>query len=194
MKTYAELLSLVEQRLGSKNGTHRFRHTLGVVATAEALALAHGADVEKAKVAALLHDVTKHDDFETQRKLIARHYGEAFARSWPNQLLHGFSAAIFAKETCGIEDPDILAAIENHSVGRPGMSLLEKIVFAADYLEPGRGKDPEGIRELARIDLDRASAKIIVFSLDHVRKMGYEIAPLSLETKAFYDPYLEDPE
>lgn len=194
MRSFAELLPMVEERIGTRNGSHRFHHTMGVVATAEQLAIAHGADVEKAKIAALLHDVSKHDAFDAQRKLIAQHYGESFARSWPNQLLHGFTAAIYAKETCGIDDPDILAAIENHSVGRPGMSLLEKIVFAADFLEPGRGKDPAGIRELALVQLDRAIAKIIRFSLDHVRKMGYEIAPLSLETQAFYDPYLEDAE
>jgi predicted HD superfamily hydrolase involved in NAD metabolism len=194
MKTYEELLPIVRERLNGQGGDHRFRHTLGVVDTALRLAKLYGADLEKTRIAALLHDATKYDDSQLQRERIARHFGEETAQSWPKQLLHGFSAVVFAKEECGIDDEEILLAIQNHSVGRPGMGLLEKIIFAADYLEPGRGFYSRDILILAETNLDKAIAKIIRFSLDHVEKMGYEIVPLSLDTKAYFDQFLEDNE
>lgn len=194
MKTYEELLPLVKARLGNFREGHRFRHTMGVVKTAEELARIWGADVEKARIAALLHDATKHDDLTAQRKAISARFGEETLISWPRQLLHGLSAAVFAETECGISDPEILLAIRNHSVGRPAMTLLEKIIFAADYLEPGRGEDPEGLRELAKTDLDKTVARIVRATLEHVSGTGLEIAPLSLETKKYYDRYLEDSE
>jgi len=194
MKTYEELLPIVQQRLGGQGGEHRFRHILGVVDTAVKLAKIHGADIQKARIAALLHDATKHDDAAIQRQRIAGYFGDEIALHWPKQLLHGFSAVVFAKEECGIDDEEILAAIQNHSVGRPAMGVLEKVIFAADYLEPGRGFHNRDIQELALTDLDKAIAKIIRFSLDHVEKMGYDIVPLSLETKKYYDRFLEDNE
>lgn len=194
MKTYEELLPIVRDRLNGSSGDHRFRHTLGVVDTALRLAKIYGADLQKTRIAALLHDVTKYDDVRVQRERIARYFGEETAQYWPKQLLHGFSAVVFAKEDCGIEDEEILLAIQNHSVGRPKMGLLEKIIFAADYLEPGRGFHDRDIQMLAETNLDKAIAQIIRFSLEHVEKMGYEIVPLSLETKAYFDQFLEDNE
>jgi predicted HD superfamily hydrolase involved in NAD metabolism len=194
MRSYEELLPIVQKRLGFKNDGHRFRHTLGVVDTAEALAKAYGADVDKARIAALLHDVTKHDDPWDQEKRISDYFGEQIIQTWPRQLYHGFSAYVFAKKELMIEDEEILNAILNHSVGRPDMTLLEKIVFAADYLEPNRGLDNDEIRAIAFHNLNKAVAKIILSSLEHVNKMGYAIVPLSLETKRFYEHYLEDNE
>lgn len=194
MKTYEELLPLVRAKLGNFREGHRFRHTMGVVETAAALAKVWGANVEKARIAALLHDATKHDDLDAQRKAVAARFGEDTMKSWPRQLLHGLSAVVFAEQECGITDPEILLAIQNHSVGRPAMTLMEKIIFAADYLEPGRGEDPEGLRVLATKDLDKTVARIVRETLGHVAKTGLEIAPLSLETEKYYDRFLEDTE
>jgi len=194
MKTFDELLPLVRARLGNFREGHRFRHTMGVVDTAAALAKIWGADAEKARIAALLHDATKHDDPDAQRKTVAARFGDDAVKAWPRQLLHGLSAVVFAEEECGDSDPEILLAIQNHSDGRPAMTLLEKIIFCADYLEPGRGPDPEGLRVLATKDLDKTVARIVRDTLGHVAKTGLEIAPLSLETEKYYDRYLEDSE
>lgn len=194
MRSFEELLPIVQKRLGFKNNGHRFRHTLGVVDTAEELAIAYGADVNKARIAALLHDVTKHDDLIDQEKRIIAFFGERIIQVWPRQLYHGFSAYVFAKVELEIDDEEILNAILNHSVGRPNMTLLEKIIFAADYLEPNRGLDNDEIRALSFRNLNKAVAEIILSSLEHVKKMGYAIVPLSLETKQFYEQYLEDNE
>lgn len=192
MKSFLELLPIIKERLGTRNNSHRFRHTMGVVDVAERLAVRYGADVEKAKIAALLHDATKHDDVISQEKRIRSYFGDAVYQAWPRQLIHGLSAVVYAKTDLGIEDSEILNAIQNHSVGRPGMSLLEKIVFAADFLEPNREMDTTKLRELALENLDKAIAIIIVSTLEHVKKMGYDIVPLSIETKTFYEKYLED--
>jgi predicted HD superfamily hydrolase involved in NAD metabolism len=194
MRTYQELLPIIRERLGNRNDSHRFRHTLGVVETAEKLAVHYQADVEKAKIAALIHDATKHDDVASQEKRIREYFGEAMLSTWPKQLYHGFSAVGYAKNDLKIDDEEILKAIQNHSVGRPGMSLLEKIIFAADYLEPGRGLDNEEVRKVAYVNLNKAIVMIIVSSLDHVTRMGYEIVPLSIETLRYYEKHLEDNE
>lgn len=191
MISYEDLLPIVRERLGRNNNQHRFIHTLGVVDTAEVLAKVYGADVSKARIAALLHDITKHDDLADQEEQIRSVFGDEILKTWPRQLYHGFSAVVYCKNVLHIEDPEILDAILNHSVGRPGMTLLEKIVFAADYLEPNRGLDNKEIYQIALTNLDKAVAKIILSSLEHVKRMGYEIVPLSLETKKFYEKYLE---
>jgi predicted HD superfamily hydrolase involved in NAD metabolism len=192
MRSFSELLPIVRDRLGTRNNSHRFRHTMGVVEVASDLAVHYGADVEKAKIAALLHDATKHDDVQSQENRIRRYFGDAVVQAWPRQLIHGLSAVVYAKEELGIEDDEILNAIQNHSVGRPDMSLLEKIVFAADFLEPNREMDTTKLRALALVNLDKAIAIIIVSTLEHVKKMGYDIVPLSIETKTYYEKYLED--
>ncbi|MFH0993808.1 MAG: bis(5'-nucleosyl)-tetraphosphatase (symmetrical) YqeK [bacterium] len=161
MKTFAELLPLIRQRLEANGRHHRFRHVEGVIDTAALLAHTHGADVEKAKLAALLHDSTKQDDPAENRRRIALRYGEGEADKWPPQLWHGLAAAQYAQADLGIDDPDILNAIENHSAGRPGMSKLEKIIFVADYVEPYRKYDNASIRKAAFADLDLGVALVL---------------------------------
>ncbi len=161
MKTFAELLPLIRQRLETNGRHHRFRHVEGVIDTAVLLAQAHGVDVEKARIAALLHDSTKLDDPAENRRRIALRYGEGEADRWPPQLWHGLAAAQYAKAELGIDDADILNAIENHSAGRPGMSKLEKIIFVADYIEPYRKYDNASIRTAAFADLDRGVALVL---------------------------------
>lgn len=194
MRSFAELYPIVKHKLEIHHGSHRFVHTLGVINVAEELAKIYDVDIEKAKIAALLHDATKHDDLDNQERNIIRYFGENILKSWPKQLYHGFSAVVYAEEELGIDDPMILAAIKNHSVGRPAMSLLEKIIFVADYLEPTRGLHTENIMEVARHNIDKAVAIIAKSSLKYVSDMGYEVVPLSWQTKVYYEKYLEDNE
>ncbi len=133
----------------------RVRHVLGVEEEAIRLAERYGADVEKARVAALLHDCTKKLDLEEQLSLCAQ-YGieldELERRAL--KLLHAKTGAAIAREIFGA-DAEICSAILWHTTGRPDMTLLEKVIYLADYIEPNR--DFDGVEELRRTvygDLD----------------------------------------
>ena len=107
-------------------------------------------------------------------------------------LLHGRVGAYFARTKYGITDEDILGAITWHTTGRPDMSLLEKIVFTADYIEPGRDTAPnlDKLRQLAFIDLDAAVTLILKQTLEYLRAEGKEIDP---QTELTYNSYRKLP-
>lgn len=136
----------------------RFNHSLSVRDTAEKLARIYGADIEKAKLAGLVHDCAKNMSNEELIK-IAKENGvvidEIFYKS--PQLMHGLVGSILAKQLMGIEDQEVLDAIKYHTTGKKEMSLLEKIIYIADYIEPTR-KFPGvcSLRQQAYINLDKA--------------------------------------
>ena len=103
-------------------------------------------------------------------------------------LLHAKVGAAFAKDIFEIEEEDILKAITSHTTGRPGMSLLEKIIFTADYIEPLRQPIPriEEIRHMAYQDLEVAITMIAQNTLNHLKCTGEPIDTLTIETYEFY--------
>jgi predicted HD superfamily hydrolase involved in NAD metabolism len=122
----------------------RIQHILGVEQMASDLARHHHLDVAKAEQAALMHDLAKY--FKPQRLLeMARAEGLALdpVDEANPHLLHADIGAIVARDQFGVTDPEILAAIANHTLGRPEMDALSCVVFLADSLEPGRGDTPE---------------------------------------------------
>lgn len=167
----------------------RFRHTIGVKYTSVCLAMRYGEDLEKAAIAGLLHDCAKNLSGEKLLQL-CREKGlpvsEAEERS--PYLLHGRVGAYFARTKYGITDEDILGAITWHTTGCPDMSLLEKIVFTADYIEPGRDTAPnlDQLRQLSFIDLDAAVLEILRQTLEYLRETGKEIDP---QTELTYNSY-----
>lgn len=141
----------------------RFIHSLNVMDTAENLAKEQGYDLEKAKLAGLLHDCAR--DIK-QGELIAicekRGIGLNYVELAQPYLLHGAAGMILAEEKYGIKDREILNAIRYHTTGRENMTLCEKIIFTADYIEPGREQPGIGtIREMAPMDLDSACLEIL---------------------------------
>ncbi len=115
----------------------RKKHTFGVVETAEQLAAAHNQDISKARTAALFHDIAKPLSVaESDEEVKKFNIGREFIGN--TNLAHGRIAACWAKEYYGIDDEDILNAIRYHTSARAGMSMLEKIIFVADAVEPGR--------------------------------------------------------
>jgi len=164
----------------------RFRHTLGVVETAEHLAIQHGADVNDAKFAALLHDVAKEQNIQVAEKtLISKNevgYLEHSKKVW-----HAPVGAYVAKEKFGIEDGDVLNAIRYHTTGRPAMTLLEKVIFVADYTEPNRTyKGCLQVRDLWD-DLDQAVYEILRQKVEKVKASSKDMHP---DTLAAYDYYV----
>ncbi|MFS8512340.1 MAG: bis(5'-nucleosyl)-tetraphosphatase (symmetrical) YqeK, partial [Planifilum fulgidum] len=88
------------------------------------------------------------------------------------------------REELGVDDEEVLNAIRSHTTGRPGMSLLEKVVFLADYIEPGRSfSGVEEVRRLAREDLDRAILKALDNTIVYLVERGFKVYPLTILTR-----------
>ena len=137
----------------------RIRHILRVETMAIELANYHDLDSVKAGQAGLMHDLAKFFKPEKLLALAEQHNLaiDPVSRSVPH-LLHAEVGAIVARETFGITDPQILAAIANHTLGKPGMDALSCIVFLADSLVPGRGKSKEleDLRSMCLTNLNEA--------------------------------------
>lgn len=147
----------IEEKLRHKLSIGRFEHTMGVAYTSGALAMRYGCDMEKAMLAGLLHDCAKQYDNDTLIKKCEKFKLpiEEIERKNPS-LLHAKLGAYLAEAKYDVNDPEVLSAIRFHTTGRPDMTLMEKIVYVADYIEPGRCKAPnlEEIRKQAFLDLN----------------------------------------
>ncbi len=170
-------------------GEKRFAHTLGVAETASRLAAVYGADRQKALIAGLLHDCAKPMTGEKLLDFCKRHgIGVTEAEQKAPSLLHAKAGAYLARQEYGVEDTDVLNAIRYHTTGRENMSLLEQIVFVADYVEPGRDKAPRlaQIREMAETSLDQATVWILEDTLGYLEAEGAVIDPASRRTLQYY--------
>lgn len=179
----------VLSRLKGKISEKRFEHSLGVEYTAACMAMVLGEDIEKARTAGILHDCAK--GIPTKEKLEkARKHNlpiNRFEEKNPD-LLHAKLGAYYARTKYGIEDKDILNAISSHTTGRPNMSLLEKIIFVADYIEPNRKmiRDLEEIRKEAFMDIDKCVIHILNNTLEYLEEINAEIDSMTRETYQFY--------
>ncbi|NLK91010.1 MAG: HD domain-containing protein [Clostridiales bacterium] len=154
----SDLIEKIHYRLKQDMSPQRYKHTQGVVDTAVYLANKYGADKDAAYMAALLHDYAKDFSKEQVKEYISRN-GLTVDDIMLNvhQLLHGKIAAHIAREQFNIHDEDVLNAIEYHTTGRKKMSKLEKIIYLADFIEPGRNyAGVEELREVAEQDLNKA--------------------------------------
>ena len=174
----------------------RYHHTLGVASTAVAMAMRYNPDpsnsnfIKRAELAGLLHDCAKCMDNNKKLRICEKNNlsCSSFEKSHP-YLLHGKVGAYIAQTKFKIEDNDILQAITWHTTGRPDMSLLEKIIFIADYIEPSRTPVPELnlIRQLAFVDIDKAMEKILSNTLKYLESKGN---PIDKMTQTTYDSYV----
>lgn len=149
-------------------GEKRWNHTLRVLDTALELGSTHGINKEKIRKAALLHDCGKFTDKSILLKK-AGSFDIILDEIMTNNtdLIHGPLGARIAKKEFGIEDPDILNAIEFHTTARKNMSILEKLIFIADFIEPERQfKGIEEVRTTAYKDIDRAIILAIDLTID----------------------------
>lgn len=179
----------IEKQLKKELDKERFTHTMGVMYTAAALAMAHGADMDQALYAGLLHDCAKCIPNEEKLSLCEKYQiSISDAERKSPSLLHAKLGAYFAKSIYGIEDEVILHAIKVHTTGEPGMNLLDKIIYIADYIEPNRNQAPNltAIRKLAFQDLDKTMEKILSDTLQYLTEKGEEIDPLTNETYQYF--------
>ncbi len=167
----------------------RYEHTVGVMYTAAALAMRYGADEKDAMLAGLLHDCAK--GFRTEeQKALCKNYGISLTNeelACP-QLIHAKLGAYLAEHDYKITNTWVLDAIRWHTTGRPNMSLLEKIIYIADYIEPNRDKAPNlgHVRQLAFEDLNQCVYEVLKSTLEYLQEQGGTIDPMTEETFLFY--------
>lgn len=157
----------------------RFEHTKRVVETAVKLSQKYGGDQNKVELAAAFHDIAKNRPADLLKRWILRE--PSLPRDlleFHHELWHGPVGALMVRQDYGIEDPDILNAIRYHTTGRPAMTKLEKIVFIADYIEPGR-KFPgiEEAREITEKDLDLGCHVALKNTIQFLMKQRQPIYP-----------------
>ena len=182
-------LKKIRKTLEKELEPKRFEHTLGVEYTAASLAMRYDVTIEDALVAGLLHDCAKCISGEKLIDICEKQHIDInnVERKNPS-LLHTKVGEYLAQEIYDIHDSDILNAIRYHTTGRPGMSILEKIVFIADYIEPGRKQAPnlEEIRKLAFTDLDNALIRILEDTLTYLKDSEDEVDPMTRKTYEYY--------
>ena len=162
----------------------RIPHVLGTEQEAIRLAERYGADVEKARRAALLHDCTKKLDMEEQLAL-CRRYGIQLDELEQKalKLLHSKTGAAIARDVFGV-DEEIYSAIWYHTTGHAGMTKLEKIIYLADYIEPSR--DFPGVDKLRKVcyeDLDRGLLMGLEMTIEEMTSMGNPVHHATIEAR-----------
>lgn len=174
-----EALEIIKNHLPER----RYTHTLGVLKTAEWLADKYGSDRKKAELAAIFHDYAKYRPAEEMRRIILEEPLPKELLDFHPELWHAPVGAVLVKKEVGIEDGEILNAIKFHTTGRPAMTLLEKIVFLADYIEPGRNfPGVEKVRETAKDNLDLAVFQALQNTLIHLVGKGMSVYPDTIHT------------
>ena len=165
---------------------NRVAHVLGCRDTAVELARVYGENEVDAARAGLLHDITKAIDGPLQLTLCDE-YGivlDTFSRSFP-KTLHALTGSLVAQRIFG-ENENVVSAICHHTTGRANMTLLEKIIYIADYVEPNRDfPGVEEMRAMAYTDLDQAVLMGLQSAVAHVRRQGQGLAPATLEALEF---------
>ncbi len=186
MADFKKLRKKMEKELHAK----RYEHTLSVAYTAASLAMVHNVDTDSAMTAGLLHDCAKCLPTDKLISLCRKNdlpVSEVELQN-PAALLHAKAGSFLARKRYGVTDDDILNAIKYHTTGRPEMSKLEKILYIADYIEPGRKHAANllQIRKMAYQDLDQTLFKILEDTLSYLLTTGGEIDSMTQETYDYY--------
>lgn len=173
---FSQIYTILENKISKK----RWNHIKGVIKSAEELAHHYSVDIEQARLAALLHDACKEmpiDELQALIKLEPSIYQTDEVLAY-EPLLHGPAGAIYCRNKYGITDETILEAIRVHTVGKINMSLLDKIIFVADYIEPNRNfPGVDKIRKEAFINLDNAVLMGYDSTISFLLKKGAPIYP-----------------
>lgn len=171
----------------------RYEHTLGVMYTAASMAMCHDEDIEKALLAGLLHDCAKCIPGDTKIKLCNKYHLSVSEVEKENpSLLHAKLGAFLAAKKYHIKDRDVINAIASHTTGCPNMTLLDKIIYIADYIEPGRKELPNmaEVRKLAFTDIDACLYRILEDSLVYLNSKNISVDPMTEKTYLYFKKQL----
>lgn len=182
-----ELLQMIQQHVSER----RFKHILGVERTAIRLARHYHADVTKASLAALVHDYGKEAPDAIYEALMTEHHQTSLA-PYGNNIWHGKLGIYLIEKDLHIHDADILHAVSVHTTGSAAMNTLDKIIFIADYIEPGRKF--EGVheaRELAMTSLDDAVRYSLRHTLVFLINQNHAVFPETLQAYNHWNAGME---
>lgn len=191
---YQIKLEQMKKKIKQCQNEQRYEHTLGVMYTAGALAMRYGEELYKALFAGLLHDCAK--GFPVSAILTICNSVQIPISEAEHQnpgLLHAKLGAYLAEKEYGIADPYIKDAIRCHTTGRPDMTLLDKIIYIADYIEPNRDRAPNlaEIRRLAFEDIDECLYEILKASVAYLKTNQEFMDPMTEETYLYYKEHLK---
>lgn len=176
-------LEIVKKQLPEK----RYIHTLGVVDSALKLAKKYGGDEKRIELAAIFHDYAKYRPDEEMRDIIITENLPKQLLDFHKELWHGPVGAVLVKKEVGITDEEILNGIRYHTTGRANMTTLEKIVFLADYIEPGRQfPGVEEVRKLAEHHLDQAIFQALKQTISYLLTKNSAIYPDTIYTYNYF--------
>lgn len=179
------------EKIQSVMTDRRFQHVLGVEKTAIVLAEQYGCDVKKASIAALLHDYAKEMSDQVFYDLIAKYELDKELLNWNNNIWHGVVGTYKIIEDFALTDEEVIQAIQRHTVGAGQMTLLDKVLYVADYIEPNR--DFPGVTEARRLadnSLDQAVAFATAQTIEFLARKRLPIYPQTIETYNAYIAYL----
>ncbi len=172
-----------EEDLANYIEEKRFRHSIGVACTAYRMAIRYGEDCKLAYFAGLLHDIAKRMPIDKQLELCKKIKLHPDEIAYP-KMLHAPAGAGFVKKHYGLKDKKLLSAIRYHTMGHESMTLFDKLIYMADYIEPCR--DFEGVEELREItfqDIDQAIIKGIDTTILSLVEEHLKISPVLLDVR-----------
>lgn len=187
-------LKNIKKDLKSTLDKDRYEHTLGVAYTAMCLAMKYDVNLKKAEVAGLLHDCAKcMSDEKKLKKCIEHNISISEIEKEQPYLLHAKVGAFIAMDKYGISDMEIINAILKHTTGSGDMTMLEKIIYVADYIEPNRNKAENLtlIRKMAFEDIDLAVYTIMRDTVEYLKKKGKKIDAHTLRAYDYYSNVIE---
>ena len=195
MVKYEELYEIAKEKLSEK----RFNHTLGVVERAIQYAEIYNENIEKVKIAAILHDIAKEIPKEESYNMLKK-YGvkldDIEKRNF--NLIHSILGAEIAKNEYKLDD-DIVNAIKYHTTGRENMSMLEKIIYLADATEPNRkyksninNLSLEELVNLIKIDIDKGLEYTLKWCLEDILRKDYLVHLDSVKAYNFYHEQVKE--
>jgi predicted HD superfamily hydrolase involved in NAD metabolism len=172
-------LETLIQELKGMLSEKRYNHSIRVMKTCEELATIYLGDIEKCKLAGLLHDCAREIPKD---KLLEMASSEGLELGVVEQcqpdLIHSHISAIIARDSFGIDDAEVLSAIRCHTTGKENMSLIDKILFVSDFIEPDRNfSGVDEIRRMAYNDLDDALYMVFKSIIMYVVEQGNMLHP-----------------
>lgn len=179
MQKIEEMLIGLEKILSKE----RYQHSIRVMNTCENLGRIYGADVQKVKIAGLLHDCAR--ELSRQELIdIVKKNGQVISvvEDLQTVLLHAKAGGAFARDHFGVLDKEIISAISLHTTGKPNMSLVEKILFIADFIEPNRNfSGIDEIRNMAYNDIDKTLIVVLKNIIMYVVENGFLLHTSTVE-------------
>ena len=189
MSNHCSQIMMLRSKLKTKLDPMRYEHSLSVSFTCMNLAMRYGYDIDKAELAGLMHDCGKRfADEIILKKCISHKIPVTDAEMKALPVLHAKYGAWLAENKYGIEDPEIISAIACHTTGKADMSVLDKIVYIADYIEPNRREIPglSKIRQIVFQNIDQAICLSSERTIRYLEDNGNKIDPMTIKTYEFY--------